>query len=419
MNEWKQRWIDEVEQRRDELLELCSRLIQFPTENPPGDSREISQFIIDYLAEVGIDTEVHDAGGNMLNLIATIGDEAASDRHLIYCGHTDVVPAGDRSRWDFDPFCGEVRDGYVLGRGASDMKCGLAGLIFSVKLLKDLQVPLQGRLSLLIVPDEETGGHLGVPWVFERELIHGTAAVIAEPSHPLHPTIGQKGSCWFNFTVPGTPGHGSLSPLLGDNAIMKAAAAVQALQQLHHYPVDLPDEVKDIIEVTKQYIAQKENADFSAIIDRVSVNVGLIEGGTKTNVVPDRCTVSVDTRLPFGVEPSQVLAEATRLLAGIGIETDLHPEGFQGLANWTPSTDPIVEELVQHICDVKQEEAYGVLQWASSDARHFRRVGIPVLQYGPAELSTIHGFNEKAPVQDVVDAAKVYTLTALSYLGGE
>lgn len=419
MNDWKQRWIDEVEARRDELLQLCSDLIRFPSENPPGDSRDISQFIVNYLAEAGIETAVHDAGDHMLNLIASIGDSAASDRHLIYCGHTDVVPAGDLSRWDFDPFCGEIRDGYVLGRGASDMKCGLAGLLFSVKLLKELGAPLKGQLSLLIVPDEETGGHLGVPWVFERKLIHGTAAVIAEPSHPLHPTIGQKGSCWFRFTVPGTPGHGSLSPIIGGNAIVKAAEAIQALQQLHEFPVELPEEVKEIIAITKDYIATREERDFSAIIDRVSVNIGTIQGGTKTNVVPDQCEITVDTRLPFGVAPAQLLAEAKRILAEIGIHEELHPEGFQGVANWTPASDPIVEELVSHICDVKQEKGYGVLQWASSDARHFRRAGIPVLQYGPAELSTIHGFNEKAPVKDVIDAAKVYTLTALSYLGGE
>lgn len=93
--------------------------------------------------------------------------------------------------------------------------------------------------------------------------------------------------------------------------------------------------------------------------------------------------------------------------------------GFQGNANWTSNEEPVVKDLVESICEVSGEEAYGVLQWASSDARHFRTHNIPVLQYGPAELSTIHNFNEKAPVWQIIQCAKVYALTALKYLGVE
>lgn len=201
MTDWKTLVLDEIDKRQDELLELCSRLIQFPSENPPGDSREISQFIMDYLKEAGIETTVHESGPNMWNLISDYGAETADGKKLIFCGHTDVVPAGDRTRWDFDPFCGEIRDGYLLGRGASDMKAGLGGLIFTVALFSKLGVPLEGALSLLVVPDEETGGHLGVPWVLERKLIEGTAAVIAEPSGPQNPTIGQKEAAGLNLPL--------------------------------------------------------------------------------------------------------------------------------------------------------------------------------------------------------------------------
>lgn len=111
------------------------------------------------------------------------------------------MPAGDRTRWDFDPFCGEIRDGYLLGRGASDMKAGLGGLIFTVALFSKLGVPLEGALSLLVVPDEETGGHLGVPWVLERKLIEGTAAVIAEPSGPQTRPSGKKEAAGLNLPL--------------------------------------------------------------------------------------------------------------------------------------------------------------------------------------------------------------------------
>jgi succinyl-diaminopimelate desuccinylase len=96
---------------------------------------------------------------------------------------------------------------------------------------------------------------------------------------------------------------------------------------------------------------------------------------------------------------------------------ELKPFGFQGNANWTSDSEDIVRLLVESITDVSQKEAYGVLQWASSDARHFRKHGIPVLQYGPSELAGIHSFNERVPVDQVIQAAKVYALTALKYLG--
>ncbi|MHA6530774.1 M20 family metallopeptidase [Paenibacillus sp. BAC0078] len=423
VTDWKSKVLSAIDEEQEQLLELCSQLIRFPSENPPGDSRDISAFIMDYLKQAGIDTEVHPATETMLNLVSTLKTEAKapSDKKLIFCGHTDVVPAGDLSRWDFDPFCGDIVDGYLLGRGASDMKAGLAGLIFAMGLLSRLGVPLRGDLALLVVPDEETGGHLGVPWVLERGLVTGTAAVIAEPSGPLNPTIGQKGSCWFEFTVEGTPGHGSLAPVVGESAIVKAAKGIEALQRLWDIKPDIPEEVKEIIRISQDYVKEREQDGSIAyqVFDHVTVNIGTIQGGTKVNVVADRCTVQVDSRVPFGVDYRDVLDRARSLLLEAGIESEVKGFGFQGNANWTSTEEPIVSDLVESICEVSGEEAYGVLQWASSDARHFRTHQIPVLQYGPAELSTIHNFNEKAPVWQIIQCAKVYALTALKYLGVE
>ena len=413
--DWKAKVREEIERNQDELIQLWSKLLQIPSENPPGDSRPVSEFIMDYLKEAGIETTIHQASDTQWNLVSTVGD--LGDKHLLYCGHSDVVPAGDLSRWEYPPFSGLVKDGYIHGRGASDMKGGLAGLLFATSTLIRLGVPLDGKLSLFVVPDEETGGHLGVPWVLDKGLITGTACVIAEPSSRLNPTIGQKGSCWFEFTVQGVPGHGSLSPLNGESAIVKAAKGIEALQKIWEMKPNIPADVQAIIDLTKAYIKEREPRDFSDVIDHVSVNIGTINGGTKVNIVADRCTVQVDTRVPFGLEYTDVLAEAKRLLLEVGIDVEIRPYGFQGNANWTSPTEDIVKLLVENISEVTGEEAYGVLQWASSDARHFRTHGIPVLQYGPADLSGIHSFNERVPVQNLIESAKVYALTALDYLG--
>lgn len=412
----KKQLIDEVEARKEELIELCGSLIKIPSENPPGDSTEISKFIESYLDKYGVKTEWHESADKMFNLISSIGSE--DGKHLIYCGHTDVVPAGDRSKWDFDPFSGEVKDGWLLGRGASDMKAGLGGIIFAFALLKRLNVELPGKLTLAIVPDEETGGEFGVPWLLEKGLVKGDGCLIAEPSSPLNPTIGQKGSYWFELEVFGTPGHGSLSPVAGGNAIVDAIAAIEKIRSLWDMEITIPEEVKGLIEVSQRYMreVEEDREKFQPVLERITVNVGTIQGGTKSNVIPESCKVQVDCRLPFGITQDEVTAYLKKELDGLGIRYEIRQFGFRSNANHTSAEDPICRSIVDNISFVTGENAYGVMQWASSDARHFREYDIPVLQYGPAYLPSIHGYNEKVLVEDIVRCAKVYAAAVIDFL---
>jgi len=416
IKELKQRLIDEVEAKKEELIELCSSLIQIPSENPPGDSTEISEFIANYLSQYGIDTDWHESNEKMYNLVSRIG--TGEGKELVYCGHTDVVPAGDRSKWDFDPFSGEVKDGWMLGRGASDMKAGLAGIIFAFALLKRLDIKLPGQLTLAIVPDEETGGDYGVPWLLEKGLVKGDGALIAEPSSPLNPTIGQKGSYWFELEVFGEPGHGSLSPLAGNNAITDAIAAIEKIRSLWDLTIEIPEDVQELVEVTKKYMreVEEEREKFQPVLEKITVNIGTIQGGTKSNVIPESCKAQIDCRLPFGVTQDEVTSYLHKSLDELGIRYEIRPFGFRSHANFTPAEDPVCRAIVDNIAFVTGQEAYGVLQWASSDARHFRDHNIPVLQYGPAYLPSIHGYNEKVLVEDIIRCAKVYVAAVIDFL---
>ena len=434
--DWEARVLDEIERTRDELVQLAGDLIRIPSENPPGDCTEIGTFIAEHLRANGLEPQVLDAGEGRLNIVVhrpVAGDvpaaEAGTDdpqagtsaRHLVLAGHTDVVPVGDLSRWSFPPFAGDVVDGLLRGRGASDMKAGLAGIIHTLVVLHRLDVPLSGTLSLAAVPDEEQGGPRGADWLLDQGVLDGaTGAVIAEPAERTHPTIGQKGSNWFRLTIEGKPGHGSLQPLNGVNANLLAARAIVALQQLWDMTPSAPEEVRELIERSKLFAEEREGyaPGISAVFEHVTVNIGTVNGGTSSNVVADRCVVDVDTRVPIGLTRAEVLTRVEELLAAAGVEARIEPIGFRSEPNWTLPTDPIVSVLVDALRELSGDPtAEGVLQWASSDARTFRSHGIPVLQYGPAELATIHGFDEKAPVADVVLAAKTYALTTLRYLG--
>lgn len=414
--ELKNKLIAEVENRKDELIELCSSLIKIPSENPPGDSTEISNFITDYLKKFDVDLKWHESNDKMYNLVGSIGE--GNGKELIYCGHTDVVPAGDLDKWDFNPFSGEVKDGWLLGRGASDMKAGLGGIIFAFGLLKRLDIKLPGELKLAIVPDEETGGEYGVPWLLENELISGDGCLIAEPSSSLNPTIGQKGSFWFELEVFGEPGHGSLSPLAGKNAITDAVKAIEEVKSLFDMDIDIPEEVKPLIEVSKKYMreVEKDREPFQEILEKISVNIGTIQGGTSSNVIPDNCKVQIDCRLPFGITRQEVSEILHEKLDALGIKYTITPFGFKSHANYTPAEDPVCRSIVDNINFVTDKEAYGVMQWASSDARHFRNKNIPVLQYGPAFLPSIHGYNEKVLVEDIVRCCKVYVAAVIDFL---
>lgn len=420
MTDWqllKDQAIQAVEKNQEELIELCSRLIQFPSENPPGDTRDISRYITDYLAHYGIDTAWHESDENRFNLISRIGDPTG--KKLIFCGHTDVVPAGDREQWDFDPFSGTVKDGWILGRGASDMKGGLAGIIFALTILKRMNIHLPGELTLAIVPDEETGGEHGVPWLLQQGLIDGDGCLIAEPSSPLHPTIGQKGSCWFKLTVKGQPAHGSIAPLAGQNAILDAIKAIEKIQKVWDISINIPEDIQPIVDISKTYMEENERAEYKDVLEKITVNIGTIQGGTKSNVVPDTCTVEVDCRLPFGITQQQVYQFIHDQLRELEIDYSIEPFGFRSNANYTPPEDPVCQAVIRNISYVTKQDAYGVLQWASSDARHFRDYLIPVLQYGPAYLPSIHNFNEKVKTEDVIRCAKVYVAAALDFLSNE
>jgi len=161
---------------------------------------------------------------------------------------------------------------------------------------------------------------------------------------------------------------------------------------------------------------EKDRLKYQEVLEKITVNIGTIEGGTKSNVIPDYCKVQVDCRFPFGITQEEVTEILKNKLDALDIEYSIRRFGFKSVANYTPAENPVCQSIVDNISFVTGLEAYGVMQWASSDARHFRQYDIPVLQYGPAYLPSIHGYNEKVRVEDIVRCAKVYITAAIDFL---
>ena len=398
--------------RAEEVIELAGQLIKIPSENPPGDTGEIASFIKDYLGEVGVESELHEPVKGKISLVARIG--GGGDKELVLNGHMDVVPAGDRSRWSFDPFSGEVRDGYILGRGSSDMKGGLAGAIYAFRKLVEFEKELAGTLTLACVADEETGGENGAGYLVSKGIAVGSAVLIAEPTGMEFVDVGQKGTFWVRITVHGKPVHGSLAPFAGENAILKAADLMKELLSVTELRPKLSEEMRRVVEESKPMVDKLvKMKGMGKILDRPTINIGIIKGGTKINMVPERCEIDVDTRVPVGMKSEQLAEYVQKIVSKYGGEITYLERSEP---NFTSPDSEIAKLVAENAAQILGFRPKPLIEWASSDARFYRAKNVPTVHYGPGELDLIHGYNERVKAEDVVKAAKVYAGTAVDYL---
>lgn len=412
--EIKRTLLDEVESRSSEIINLASDLIKIPSENPPGNVDRITEFLVKYLRNMSVDVSLVKGTEGKPNLVCQTGP-AQSSRTLLLNGHTDVVPAGSKEGWNSDPFGGEIKDGYIHGRGASDMKSGVAGIVFAFGLLHREREKLKGSVKLQLVSDEETGGVYGTKWLTDSGYSSSTAAIVAEPTGLDAIDVGQKGIFWLRVETQGTPAHGSLGPYVGDNAILKAAVLTRELQSITKIQARPPADIRQTI-VSSKRVAERliGKKGIGRILQSPTLNVGLMNGGTKVNMVPDKCTIDLDIRLPIGLEAERVLRKVRNIAAKHdGTVTVIN----ESPPNYTSPNEEIVKILARNVEEITTKKPAIFVQWATSDARFLRAKGISTAHYGPAHLEGIHGFNEKVRADHVVSATKTYVATALDYLG--
>ncbi len=400
--------VDQVARRGDDIVEMARRLISIPTENPPGDVTSAAVFVAEALKGCGIPVDWHEPSPGRVNLVAALGPEGG--RRLVLNGHLDVVPAGDPARWARPPFGAECADGWLWGRGAADMKGGVAALLGAIMVLRGADLP--GRIVLTLVSDEETGGRWGSRWLLENAGVSGDGCLIAEPSTPGVSTIGQRGALWLRLRAWGEPAHGSLCPYVGRNAIVEMTGALSAIQRLAGRPGKFPEELRGILARSKAWMATLAGEDATDALDHVTVNVGVMRGGTKVNVVPEEAIAEIDIRVPIGCSTAGLRQEIEAALEGTAVSIEALDFSEP---NYTMPDARIARALAAGAATVLGSPPEFLLQWATSDARHFRAAGIPVVQYGPAGPG-IHGFDEGVPVEQLVRCAQVYVATAFAFL---
>lgn len=376
------------------MLDFVRDLIALPTENPPGTAyRECVSLLRKRLRELRLPVDSHALHDCVR---ASYG---SGPRTLYFHGHYDVAPAAVPRQ-----FVPAVRNGRLFGRGSSDMKSGLASMVYAILALRDSGVRLNGKIVLTLVPDEETAGPRGTRALVEADLIDATAIGMLTPE----PTGGviwnsSRGAVSLRVTVRGKPVHAGLSHSVRNafEGMIHVAQGLRALQT-------------QIAPRKTRFPVRPESARHSILMMG-----GRCEGGTNFNVVPAECSFTVDRR----TNPEENLADETRRIVRVldrskrqGVDLDL--EIFQqGDASATLQDHPLSKALEKSIHEVTGKAPRFEMCPGLLETRFYARKGIPALAYGPGLLAVSHGPHEFVPVRNIEQCALVYALTAVRLLG--
>ena len=379
-----------TEQFKKDILSILKNIVQIPSENPPGITKDIVEFLISnvFKEEEGYQNQIvtNKKDGVVLhNLISRIGH---GKDVIIFSGHFDVIPVGDTTQWKYPPFSAIVKDGSLYGRGSADMKGGIVFLIGVLKILSKIPKFLeQYTLMFLGTADEEKGMVGSSSLANQGFMKDAILLIVAEPTN-LKIGIGQKGLIWVELNIVGKAAHGSM-PEEGINAIEKMMKIIPYLYEI---------------------LEEKQNA----VLGKSTLNVGKIFGGTAINIVPEHATINLDYRLI----PEQDQIELVKNLRNIRI--DGLPVDLQ-IIKQLPAlfTDPN-HFFVQNLLNISKQELIG-LPYAT-DAANLAYFGntdskIPFVIYGPGNPVNIHKTNEFIELEQIFEAIEHLTEAILkSYL---
>jgi acetylornithine deacetylase/succinyl-diaminopimelate desuccinylase-like protein len=412
---------------QDRPVELLQRLLRFDTSNPPGNERECIDWIKGLLEELGCEVRILAQDSERPNLIARLAGRGEGPPLLLQ-GHVDVVAA--RGDWHHEPFAGELHDGYVWGRGALDMKGGVAMMLAAFMRAKASGTPPPGDVILCLMADEEAGSDLGAEFLVREhpECFAGVRYAIGEfggftmalAGRRFYPImVAEKQVCWSRAILRGPAGHGSM-PIRG-GAMGRLGRLLHRLDR-RRLPVHVTAVTRSMIEAIAADVPPALALALRGLLvprltDRVlevmgergrvfdpllhnTVSATIVGGGEKVNVIPDAIELTLDGRLLPGFAPEQLFAEL-RALAGVEME-------FEVLRH-----DPVAAEPEMGLFDTlagvlgeldPQAKAIPMLLPGITDGRFFSRLGIQTYGFLPMQLPAelpfmglIHAENERLP----------------------
>ena len=392
-------WIDA---HFDEQVRFLQALIQVPTDTPPGNNAPHAERTAELLHGFGFEAEkhavptaeVHAAGlQSITNLVVRrkYGAVNSTGRTVLLNAHGDVVPPGEG--WTHDPYGGEIENGNIYGRAAAVSKCDFSTYTFAVRALEAVAKPTSGSVELLFTYDEEFGGEVGPAWLLKHKIIHPDLMIAAGFSYQV--ITAHNGCLQLEVTVHGKMAHAAIP----DSGVDAMQAAVRILNALYSQNTLYKKITSNVEGITHPYL-----------------NVGLIEGGTNTNVVPGRVSFKLDRRMipeenPTEVEATlrQIIADTAALTAGISVEVKriLLANALRPLAG----NKPLVDAIQKHGQAVFGETIPALGTPLYTDVRLFCEAGIPGVIYGAGPRTVLESNAKRADehlnLEDLRRATKV------------
>lgn len=368
----------------DELMEIVQGLIAEKSENPIYTEESTARYVQKVLKDNGIESQLSWAADGRPNVFAELKGESDGST-LLYNGHLDVVPAG--KGWQSEPFSSVIRDGKLYGRGAADMKSGVAAMIYAAIVLKRMGNPFNGKLLLFFNVDEEQG-NLGMRQ-FLKENRTADYAIISEPTE-LEICIAHKGVARYRLRTKGTAQHAAKVKEPGHNAIANMSSFIQALEELN-----------------KRLMKKKD-----PLLGNAMLTVTQINGGTAINIVPDRCEIDIDRRLIDGETEESVRKELEQVLENVAKTNNIDYELEDYL--FLPATKIVkdhvlVQRLAQVVNELYSKEATIDVFGATCEAPFLSVYKeIPTVICGPGSLDQAHVVDEFVDVQQIIKAANMF-----------
>ncbi|MDP2368595.1 M20 family metallopeptidase [Rhodoferax sp.] len=397
MNTYQQldAWIDS---HFDEQVRFLQALIQVPTDTPPGNNAPHAERAAELLQAMGLPAEKHPvpeaevrAAGlqSITNLL--VRRPYGPGKTVLLNAHGDVVPPGEG--WTHDPYGGEIQNGQIFGRASAVSKCDFSTYAFAVRALEAVAKPTAGCVELLFTYDEEFGGELGPGWLLKHKVIHPDLMIAAGFSYQV--ITAHNGCLQMQVTVHGKMAHAAIP----DSGVDALQAAVHILNTLYAQNT-----------LYKQVRSQVEG------ITHPYLNVGLVEGGTNTNVVPGRVTFKLDRRMIPEENPTEVEVSLRQLIAEAaaqkpGITVDIHRLLLAKALRPLPGNQPLVDAIQKHGQAVFGEPIPALGTPLYTDVRLFCEAGIPGVIYGAGPRTVLESHakraDERLDLEDLRRATKV------------
>jgi succinyl-diaminopimelate desuccinylase len=369
----------------DSAVQLLRTLVRTRSTNPPAEEITLARWVHENLEENNLTSTLRPFDGKRANVVARL--KGCGDRPgLVFSAHFDTVPEGEIP-WDYAPYGGEIRNGRIYGRGAADMKGGMAAMMIAAQALAKAPVPLRGDL-ILAFTSGETSNCIGAQILLAEGGLEGAGAFLVSEPTGLDVGIAEKAALWLRVTARGRTSHGS-QPQAGSNAVRSLVGALARLETLGFDVTPHP------------------------LLGAPTLAIGKIHGGVNINVTPDLCVAELDVRILPGQNPDHVTRTIQETL---GAAIEITRIDYKAAVE-TPGDHPFVKICVDARAHELGTTARPVgLSYFTDGAVICKAMDLPMVILGPGGTEMTHQPNEYCEIDRLVQAARIFTRIAFEYL---